>query len=109
MTTTTTAQIKREIANNAPEHRAYWNTQQVCQRYGNITPRSLRRYPEKHGMPKPIECFGINLYSIPELLDWELKTFGQTVLPNNWDNPEALSVDECKQLQDKSSNPLLPA
>lgn len=81
---------------SALEHRAYWSTKQVCQRYGNVTPKSLKRYQEVKGMPKPIRALGVNLYSIPELLNWEAKIFGFTIFPANWETPESIELPKIK-------------
>lgn len=85
-----------EITQLALEHRAYWSTKQVCQRYGNVTSKSLKRYQEVKGMPEPIRSLGVNLYSIPELLAWEAKIFGFTVFPPNWEAPESIELPKIK-------------
>lgn len=74
------------------EHRAYWSTKQVRQRYGNVTSKSLKRYQEVLDMPEPIRALGVNLYSITHLLAWETKIFGFTVFPTNWDNPNTTEL-----------------
>ncbi len=78
------------------EHRAYWSTKQVCQRYGGVTAKSLKRYQELKGMPKPIKSLGVNLYSIHALLAWEAEVFGSVVFPKNWDTPDATELPKLK-------------
>lgn len=76
------------------DHRGFWSTKQVCQRYGGASPRSLTRYRTEHGMPAPVTALGKNLYSIPKLLAWEVEVFGETVFPKNWESPEAINIDK---------------
>ena len=60
------------------QHKKYWSTKQVCERFGGISSRTLSRWIESRGFPPSVTPEGeANLYSIEAILLWEENYFTQ--------------------------------
>lgn len=53
-------------------HLKYLSTKQVCERFGNISSRTLTRWQKERNFPMPYSSEGIsNMYLISEIESWE--------------------------------------
>lgn len=58
------------------QHEKYWSTKQICERFGNISSRTLSRWVESRGFPPSVTPDGgSNLYVIADVLAWEENYF----------------------------------
>jgi len=53
----------------------YLSTQQLCDRYGNISKRTLLHWRATRGFPKPVFTARTALYSVDDVLAWESANF----------------------------------
>ena len=52
----------------------YLSTAQLCEKFGNISKRTLLRWQEKRNFPTPTISYrgGANLWTLSDVLKWEI-------------------------------------